>query len=81
MSHFAYGHQKYIIEIKESLLIEPSVIRQKGESLNKARQIFRKNEHFLPPDTHTFALLPTKLERPVLSKNISSAKLFLFDNN
>ena len=21
---------------------------------NKARQIFRKNEHFLPPDTHTY---------------------------
>ena len=33
-----------------------SVIRQKGESQNggskKARQIFRKNERFLHPDTH-----------------------------
>ena len=38
-----YGHQKYILEIKESLLI--------------------------------------KRERPVLNKNISFAKLFLFDNN
>ena len=34
------------------------VLRQKGESQNgcykknKARQIFKKNEHFLPPDTH-----------------------------
>ena len=40
---FAYGHHKYIIEIKESLLI--------------------------------------KCDRPPLNKNISSAKLFLFDNN
>ena len=39
----AYGHHKYILEIKESLLI--------------------------------------KHDRPVLNKNISSAKLFLFDNN
>ena len=39
----AYGHHKYILKIKESLLI--------------------------------------KLDRPVLNKNISSAKLFLFDNN
>ena len=39
----AYGHHKYILEIKESLLI--------------------------------------KRDRPVLNKNISSAKLFLFDNN
>ena len=39
----AYGHYKYILEINESLLIEP--------------------------------------DRPVLNKNISSAKLFLFDNN
>ena len=39
----AYGHHKYILEIKESL--------------------------------------PIKLDRPVLNKNISSAKLFLFDNN
>ena len=38
-----YGHHKYILEIKESLLI--------------------------------------KRDRPVLNKNISSAKLFLFDNN
>ena len=36
-----------------------SVIRLKGRSSkrafheNKARQIFRKNEHFLPPDTYT----------------------------
>ena len=37
------GHHKYILEIKESLLI--------------------------------------KCDRPVLNKNISSAKLFLFDNN
>ena len=42
-SILAYGHQKYILEIKESLLI--------------------------------------KRDRPVLNKNISSAKLFLFDNN
>ena len=39
----AYGHHKYILEIKESLLI--------------------------------------KSDRHVLNKNISSAKLFLFDNN
>ena len=39
----AYGHHKYILEIKESLLI--------------------------------------KRDRPVLNKNISSTKLFLFDNN
>ena len=39
----AYGHHKYILEIKESLLI--------------------------------------KRDRPVLNKNISSAKLFFFDNN
>ena len=39
----AYGHHKYILEIKESLLI--------------------------------------KRDRPVLNKNISSAKLFLSDNN
>ena len=39
----AYGHHKYILEIKESLLI--------------------------------------KRDRLVLNKNISSAKLFLFDNN
>ena len=39
----AYGHHKYILEIKESLLI--------------------------------------KRDRPVLNKNISSAKLFLFDKN
>ena len=39
----AYGHHKYILEIKESLII--------------------------------------KRERSVLNKNISSAKLFLFDNN
>ena len=39
----AYGHHKYVLEIKESLLI--------------------------------------KGDRPVLNKNISSAKLFLFDNN
>ena len=39
----AYGHHKYILKIKESLLI--------------------------------------KLDRPVLNKNISSAKLFLFDKN
>ena len=39
----AYGHHKYILEIKESLLI--------------------------------------RRDRPVLNKNISSAKLFLFDNN
>ena len=39
----AYGHHKYILEIKESLFI--------------------------------------KRDRPALSKNISSAKLFLFDNN
>ena len=39
----AYGHHKYILEIKESLLI--------------------------------------KRDRPVVNKNISSAKLFLFDNN
>ena len=38
-----YGHYKFILEINESLLIEP--------------------------------------DRPVLNKNISSAKLFLFDNN
>ena len=38
-----YGHHKYILEIKESLLI--------------------------------------KHDRPVLNKSISSAKLFLFDNN
>ena len=38
-----YGHHKYILEIKESLLI--------------------------------------KRDRPVLNKNISSAKLFLFDNS
>ena len=38
-----HGHHKYILEIKESLLI--------------------------------------KRDRPVLNKNISSAKLFLFDNN
>ena len=36
-----------------------SVVRQKGESQivlqeNKARQYFRKNEHSLPPDTHTY---------------------------
>ena len=23
---------------------------------NKVRQIFRKNKHFLPPDTHTYVL-------------------------
>ena len=40
---FVYEHQKYIVEIKESLLI--------------------------------------KWDKPVLNKNISSAKLFLFDNN
>ena len=39
----AYGHHKYILEIKESLFV--------------------------------------KRDRPVLHKNISSAKLFLFDNN
>ena len=39
----AYGHHKYILEIKENLLI--------------------------------------KRDRPVLNKNISSAKPFLFDNN
>ena len=39
----AYGHHKFILEIKESLLI--------------------------------------KHDKPVLNKNISSAKLFLFDNN
>ena len=39
----AYGHHKYILEIKESLLI--------------------------------------KRDKLVLNKNISSAKLFLFDNN
>ena len=38
-----YGHHKYILKIKETLLI--------------------------------------KLDRPVLNKNICSAKLFLFDNN
>ena len=38
-----YGHHKYILEIKENVLI--------------------------------------KRDRPVLNKNISSAKLFLFDNN
>ena len=38
-----YGHDKYILEIKKSLLI--------------------------------------KRHRPVLNKNVSSAKLFLFDNN
>ena len=25
-----------------------------GVEENKARQIFQKNEHFLPPDTHTY---------------------------
>ena len=40
---FTYGYYKYILEIKESLLI--------------------------------------KRDRPVLNKNISSAKLFLFDKN
>ena len=39
----AHGHNKYVLEIKESLLI--------------------------------------KQDRPVLNKNMSSAKLFLFDNN
>ena len=39
----AYGHHKYILEIKESLL--------------------------------------SKRDRPVPNKNISSAKLFLFENN
>ena len=39
----AFGHHKYILEIKESLLI--------------------------------------KCDRPVLNKNISSAELFLFENN
>ena len=39
----SFGHDKYILEIKESLLI--------------------------------------KRDRPVLNKNISSAKLFPFDNN
>ena len=28
---------------------------------NKARQIFRKNEHFLPPDTHRFEIRPSAL--------------------
>ena len=42
-SILTYGHDKYILEIKESLLIKP--------------------------------------DRPVLNKNISSAKLFLFDND
>ena len=72
MSHFAYGHQKYIIEIKESLLIEPSVIRQKGESQNGC---FKKTKH-AKFSAKNFALLPTKFDRPVLSKNISSANYF-----
>ena len=42
-SILTYGNHKYILEIKESLLI--------------------------------------KCDRPVLNKNISSAKLFYFDNN
>ena len=40
-----------------------SVIRLKGRSSkrafheNKARQIFRKNEHFLPPDTSAYVYI------------------------
>ena len=38
-------------------MFKTSVIRanlKTGVLKNKARQIFRKNEHFLSPDTHTY---------------------------
>ena len=53
-------------EILSSILMSRSNIRSnkaKGRILirvfqqNKARQVFQKNENFLPPDTHTYVCI------------------------
>ena len=56
---FHYHKIRLFINVPETL----TIIRLKGKSQNrcfkrtKVCQIFQKNEHFLPPDTHIYVLL------------------------
>ena len=67
--HLLYGYRKFyfievsifVMELVHSYSVKKSsLIRQKGKSQNgcfkktKYAEFSKKNEHFLPPDTHTY---------------------------
>ena len=45
---------------------------------NKARQIFRKNEHFLPPDMHRYVAFIFNTQTFIGNQKVASSTILIF---